>query len=273
MKNLNALIVDDSIQMASVLSVILRDNLKFGAIYKAKTGEQALQTFKNESVDWIFSEADLPGMSGLDLLNAVRALDSGKSVHFVVVTSLTDKETIEDFLSAGASDIIAKPFNITTVTEKILGVHHRSHARDISSAKSVMHETPIPKPVVGTEAGPRRNRRVVLKEPFPCRVSFNDGGDYASNMLNISLTGGLVRCEPFKRGGAIYDVAELALQGVHAETILIKAMLIRMTVDQKNATGDKRAMLAAFRFQSMDEARRDLIKALLIENARAEGHI
>jgi len=60
-----------------------------------------------------------PEMTGLDLLNAVRADDELKSIPFVMVTAEAQKENIIQAVKAGVNNYVVKPFTPETITQKL----------------------------------------------------------------------------------------------------------------------------------------------------------
>lgn len=61
----------------------------------------------------------MPGMSGLDFLKACRAQAPTQSVPFLLVTAESEQKNIIEAAKAGVSDYVVKPFNATTLKEKL----------------------------------------------------------------------------------------------------------------------------------------------------------
>jgi len=61
----------------------------------------------------------MPEMSGLELLQAIRADDNLKDIPFVMVTAEAKKENIIEAVKAGVDSYIVKPFTAETIGEKL----------------------------------------------------------------------------------------------------------------------------------------------------------
>jgi len=70
----------------------------------------------------IVSDWNMPNMTGLDLLKAVRGDDSLKGIPFVMVTAEGMKENVVEAVKAGVSNYVVKPFTPETFGDKIQSV-------------------------------------------------------------------------------------------------------------------------------------------------------
>ncbi|MBI4384346.1 MAG: response regulator [Nitrospinae bacterium] len=112
------MVVDDS----SVMRQIIKNNLKqlgFNHISDAEDGAMGLKKLGEEPVDLIVSDWNMPKMTGIEFLKAVRADAKFKGIPFLMVTSEADKEKIMEAVQAGVSQYIVKPFNANQLEEKI----------------------------------------------------------------------------------------------------------------------------------------------------------
>ncbi|MBI4389329.1 MAG: response regulator [Nitrospinae bacterium] len=112
------MVVDDS----SVMRQIIKNNLKqlgFSHISDAEDGAMGLKKLGEEPVDLIVSDWNMPKMTGIEFLKAVRADAKYKAIPFLMVTSEADKEKIMEAVQAGVSQYIVKPFNANQLEEKI----------------------------------------------------------------------------------------------------------------------------------------------------------
>ncbi len=115
------LVVDDS----SVMRQIIKKNLKelgFGHITDAEDGVEGLKKLGDAPVDLVVSDWNMPKMTGIEFLKAVRADDKLKGTAFIMVTSEADKAKIMEAVQAGVSQYIVKPFNANQLEEKIQAV-------------------------------------------------------------------------------------------------------------------------------------------------------
>ncbi|WP_372837503.1 PP2C family protein-serine/threonine phosphatase [Phaeovulum sp.] len=103
------LVVDDSRMQRRILaSQLARAGYE---VLEAESGEQALLLCATEQVDLVLSDWVMPGMSGLDLCRAYRALPRDDYGYFVLLTSKIEKGEVARGLASGANDFLVKPVN------------------------------------------------------------------------------------------------------------------------------------------------------------------
>lgn len=119
--NMRILIVDDFKTMLKIIESLLRQ-LGFKNIDEATDGTQALQKMKENKYDLILSDWNMEPMTGLDLLKNVRSDAATKHIPFILITAETKTENIIAAKQAGVSNYIMKPFNATTLKEKLAAV-------------------------------------------------------------------------------------------------------------------------------------------------------
>ncbi|MCZ6474667.1 MAG: response regulator [SAR324 cluster bacterium] len=119
-KNMNILVVDDFSTMRRIISNVLRQ-LGFDNIVEAEDGSKALQILESESVDFVITDWNMPQMSGLDLLKAMRASERNdlKDMPVLMVTAEALQDNIIAAAKAGVNNYIIKPFDAQTLSEKI----------------------------------------------------------------------------------------------------------------------------------------------------------
>jgi two-component system, chemotaxis family, chemotaxis protein CheY len=117
-KNIKILVVDDFATMRKVLRNLLKQG-GYENIVEAADGIAALQIIKNEKIDFIISDWNMPNMSGLDLLKTVRADKEMSDTPFLMVTAETLPDRVISAVKAGASSYITKPFTADVLNEKI----------------------------------------------------------------------------------------------------------------------------------------------------------
>ena len=115
------LVVDDSAVMRQIIKKNLKE-LGFGELSEAENGAAGLKKAGEEPVDLIVSDWNMPNMTGLEFLKAVRADTSLKGIAFIMVTSESDKEKIMEAVKAGVNQYIVKPFNAIQLEEKIKAI-------------------------------------------------------------------------------------------------------------------------------------------------------
>jgi len=117
-KNLKILIVDDFATMRKVIRNLLKQG-GFENVVEAEDGVAALKVLKSQQVDFIISDWNMPNMSELELLKAVRGDDELKALPFLMVTAEALKDNVVAAVKAGVSNYIVKPFTAEVLNEKI----------------------------------------------------------------------------------------------------------------------------------------------------------
>ena len=117
-QNMKILTVDDFSTMRRIIRNMLRQ-LGYTNIVEAEDGAEALTLLQREKVDFVISDWNMPNMSGLDLLKAIRADANLKPLPVLLVTAEALKENVVEALKAGVNNYVVKPFTAETLKERI----------------------------------------------------------------------------------------------------------------------------------------------------------
>lgn len=112
------LIVDDFSTMRRIVKNILRQ-IGYQEIGEAEDGQAALAKLKVEKFDFVVTDWNMPNMTGLELLQAMRADPALKDVPVLMVTAEAQQENVVQAVQAGVNNYIVKPFTAETLKEKI----------------------------------------------------------------------------------------------------------------------------------------------------------
>jgi two-component system chemotaxis response regulator CheY len=118
---LHFLVVDDFSTMRRILAGLLRE-LGYAHIQEAEDGEKALHLLRSPNgrpIDFIVTDWNMPVMDGLTLLKTVREDGNLSHLPVLMVTAEAKRENIIAAAQAGADGYIVKPFNATTLKEKM----------------------------------------------------------------------------------------------------------------------------------------------------------
>lgn len=110
------LLVDDDATVIQVLSKCLQGA---GRVRFATSGSAALRLAHDDAPDLMLLDAEMPGMSGFEVLEAMRADPSLREVPVIFVTSHSDDVREEKCLALGAADFIAKPVRPAVVAARV----------------------------------------------------------------------------------------------------------------------------------------------------------
>jgi len=120
------LIVDDSPAMrAFVRRVIGISGFDLAACFEASNGIEALDLLREEWVDAILTDINMPGMDGEELLRRLAADEILRSIPAIVITTDATQRRRDRLIEMGARGYLAKPFHPETLRaqlETTLGV-------------------------------------------------------------------------------------------------------------------------------------------------------
>jgi CheY-like chemotaxis protein/ABC-type nitrate/sulfonate/bicarbonate transport system substrate-binding protein len=117
-KDISVLIVDDTTIMHHLITKILKA-IGYQNIVTAVDGLDAIETLKEQKVDLIISDWNMPNMDGLQFLKWVRQEEAFKDIPFIMATAQADKSQETLALQEGANTHIAKPFDEENLKAKI----------------------------------------------------------------------------------------------------------------------------------------------------------
>lgn len=116
--NMKFLVVDDFATMRRIVRNLLKE-LNFANVDEAEDGVVALQKLRANHFDFVVSDWNMPNMTGIELLKAIRGDAALKHLPVLMVTAEAKKENIIEAAQAGASGYIVKPFTAATLNEKL----------------------------------------------------------------------------------------------------------------------------------------------------------
>ena len=118
------LIVDDFSTMRRIIKNLLRD-LGFTNTAEADDGNTALPMLQSGSFDFLVTDWNMPGMTGIDLLRSIRADEKLKTLPVLMVTAEAKREQIIEAAQNGVNGYIIKPFTAQTLEEKLGKIFER----------------------------------------------------------------------------------------------------------------------------------------------------
>lgn len=116
------LIVDDSTSIRNMLKACLQP-LGY-RIVEASGGRAGLEQLRQEDIDLIISDQNMPGMDGLSMVKSIRSGTVKQNVPILVLTTETSDEMKAAFRAAGATGWMSKPFTperLEAALKKLLG--------------------------------------------------------------------------------------------------------------------------------------------------------
>ncbi len=119
---LHILIADDNLDILDQLRSFFEE--QGHQVVEAHDGDEALEIFKNESIQGVFSALTMPKMGGLELLKELKALKS--TIPFVLLSRHSDANNILTSLNLGACDFLTKPLaaaDLQRSLNKVINLH------------------------------------------------------------------------------------------------------------------------------------------------------
>lgn len=117
-KNMKVLVVDDFSTMRRIVKNLLKD-IGFTNIQEADDGKTALPILQQGGIQFLVTDWNMPGMTGIDLVKAVRANPETASLPILMVTAEAKREQIIEAAQAGVNGYVVKPFTAQVLKEKI----------------------------------------------------------------------------------------------------------------------------------------------------------
>jgi len=115
---MSVLIVDDYKTMLRIIKNLLKQ-IDFTSVDEATDGAEALAKLRQGSYGLVISDWNMQPMTGLELLQEVRADSRLRATPFIMVTAESKAENVVAAKQAGVSNYIVKPFNAETLRDKI----------------------------------------------------------------------------------------------------------------------------------------------------------
>ena len=115
---LNFLVVDDLELMRAVTVNQLR-GMGCEKVKAARNGAEALELLRSFRFDAVLSDWNMPVMSGLELLKAMRADAKLAKTPFMMITAEAERQRIDEVISAGVNGLLVKPYNAASLLARL----------------------------------------------------------------------------------------------------------------------------------------------------------
>ncbi|MEA2560693.1 MAG: two-component system, OmpR family, response regulator [Acidobacteriota bacterium] len=118
------LFVEDDPDIQTVARIALETVGGF-AVLGCRSGAEALEQVEAFAPDLILLDVMMPGMDGLETLQALRLLRGAAAVPVVFMTAKVQAQDVAEYRAAGAVDVIAKPFDPMTLPATVRSIWNR----------------------------------------------------------------------------------------------------------------------------------------------------
>lgn len=120
---MNILVVDDEKDMQALFEQRFRKDIRNGNVHFAfaSSGEEALNYLNghNHEAVLILSDINMPGMTGLQLLQKIKQKEYMPPPVVMMITAYGDEENYNQAMNLGADDFLTKPIDFTLLREKL----------------------------------------------------------------------------------------------------------------------------------------------------------
>jgi two-component system chemotaxis response regulator CheY len=117
--DMKILVVDDFPTMRRIVKTLMRQN-GYNNFVEAEDGVQALKALEsNPDIEFVVSDWNMPNMTGIEFLKAVRSDARFANLPFLMITAEAEKQNIIDAVKYGVSSYIVKPFTGVALQEKL----------------------------------------------------------------------------------------------------------------------------------------------------------
>jgi two-component system, chemotaxis family, chemotaxis protein CheY len=123
-KSTPILVVDDYRTMVRIVRNLLQQ-LGFDNVDDASDGSSALVKLREQTFGLVISDWMMEPMSGLELLEQIRADPKLRALPFIMITAENRKERVARAEQAGADGFIVKPFTAEALSDRIAAVMGR----------------------------------------------------------------------------------------------------------------------------------------------------
>lgn len=123
MNAIDVLIVDDSAAIRKILQrALLQTELPLRNVFEAPDGKQALEVLRQNQVNVILSDINMPNMDGIEFLRNVRAMPECKLIPVVMITTEGSQIRVQEAADLGATSYVRKPFTADQLRDKLRAV-------------------------------------------------------------------------------------------------------------------------------------------------------
>jgi two-component system response regulator HydG len=154
------IVEDDPANLESVERIFAREGGY--RVWTAPDGETALAVLRREPVQVLLTDLMMPGMSGVDLLKAAKAISP--EVEVIVMTAYGTVETAVEAMKEGAYDFVTKPLRRALLLKVVRrALEKQSLSLENRSLRAQLASTQRPRAIVGTSPAWKRTMEMALQ--------------------------------------------------------------------------------------------------------------
>lgn len=197
----NVLVVDDYESMRSLLERVLRTQGHL--VTTAASGREALEILRTQPIDLVVLDVMMPEMSGIEVLERIKANPVTHEIPVLVVSADTDTDKVVACINLGAEDYMLKPFNAVFVKARVntclerRRLRARERAYQLTLEQRVAERTALAEQRAAalerSEADLKRSEAALKRQTTILQSILNSMGD---GVVVVDMDGGLVHHNP-----------------------------------------------------------------------------
>jgi two-component system, chemotaxis family, chemotaxis protein CheY len=122
LRALRVLVIDDSREMCTIVGTVLAA-AGVGHVHYASDGRRALEVMASYSIDVAYVDQEMPGLTGMQLIRAVRAMDtSARFMPIIMLTGHSDLKHLYEARDAGVTEFLCKPVTAKAILGRLNAV-------------------------------------------------------------------------------------------------------------------------------------------------------
>lgn len=121
---LDVLIVDDSAAIRKIVQrMLVQAHVPLGKVMEAGDGVEALTALRDNQVQLVLSDINMPNMDGLQLLGQIRGNTEWNKIPVIMITTEGGEAKVMEAVQLGANGYVRKPFTADQIKEKLDGLY------------------------------------------------------------------------------------------------------------------------------------------------------
>lgn len=116
---LKIIIVDDNIELTSILTEYLNNQSDIDVIAIAKDGIEACEMISSKQPDIVILDIIMPGLDGISVIENMNKLSLSKKPVYIILSAVSQDKTIKKALALGAEYYFIKPFDMEILISRI----------------------------------------------------------------------------------------------------------------------------------------------------------
>lgn len=138
---IRVLVVDDDFAVASVHRAYVEGLTGFTVVAEAHSAAQALRAADELRPDLVLLDIHLPDMSGLEVLQRLRARPGGQELDVIAITAAREVDTVRSAMAGGVAHYLIKPFTLQVFQERMQAyAAQRDKLRRLSARKATVSD-------------------------------------------------------------------------------------------------------------------------------------